>query len=1164
MPGARRKASGVVTLLFTDLVGSTVLLDRLGDDAAEDVRCRHFTLLRRALADTGGEEIKNLGDGLMASFTSPLEALSCAVAMQRSVAEANQSEAAVDLQIRIGLHAGEAILDDGDYHGTAVVVAKRLCDRADGGQILAGDLLRVLVGSRGGFRFRPAGHLSLKGLAEPLAAVVVDWEEATSPAPASAPAPALPAVAPRRRSNRGSPLLVGRESELARLDGELNRARAGELRCVVITSEAGMGKTRLAEEFAERHSPGAHVVAARAYPLGGTLAFSLWAEALEPALAAMSADDVVRLCGGFVDDLAGLLHGVAAVRASGPAGAAEPPRLRLIEGLTRLLDGLCRDRPVIALLDDVHLADPSSWDVLRHVTRRLPDLALLVVATARPAELAANDVAAQVLLELEQDGALARLELGPLPRAGLAALAEALIERRPPPALVDWIEDRTRGNVLFANGLLRAVLEEGGDLANPRLERLPESLTERVISRLKSTSEAERRTLELIAVLGRPAALGELGIITGRRLEELAPILSALLAIRSVTEEERGRDLIYEIHHPLVRDIIYQAAGGARRRLLHRDVAAALSSLGRTAEAARHFARCADVGDADAIDALREAVRQAEGREAYREALELLGELGELLPSGDPRWLEVSEAMSWGAEWVVDHRADGHALLGIRALRELDGLLATSPDAARRAAVKFRLANFLAWGTGELEEAESALRDAAALFGPADDRRQAMLVDRELAWVQGLRGNFEAMETRAALVAEEAAAIGDRFVEMQAQSAAGYAGGFRGRFRVAEDRLRRVTAIAREDLKVYRETAVAAMIAAVIILEGRTQEAASLMAEAKAADSRYRDTVLLELETGVHWLAGDYRAALATAREAAAWSPSLSPRRAMGGAFAAIPAIEAGETAEAERFIARSKGALRHNDWSMFLQLCVHGEGLLAWHQGRSGEALAALRRSATTMLDWGAHAWAVFSLADLAEIEATIGDPAAARATARRLDHTAEVTGAAVHRGLSALAWSQAEQAAGNASEAASHARTALAELGTSGWRVMVARAHDALGRSTAQVDRDVALAAFGAAVDIFEAAGAVLRRDRALEALRTLGSPGRRAAAAVGGPASLTAREREVARLAAGGCSAREIAGELFVSERTIETHLTRVYAKLGVTSKVELVRRAAELPL
>lgn len=90
MAEAGRRPSGVVTLLFTDVVGSTELLDQVGDDVAEEMRCRHFTLLRRALDDAGGSEVKNLGDGLMASFTSPRDALGCAVAMQRAVADANR------------------------------------------------------------------------------------------------------------------------------------------------------------------------------------------------------------------------------------------------------------------------------------------------------------------------------------------------------------------------------------------------------------------------------------------------------------------------------------------------------------------------------------------------------------------------------------------------------------------------------------------------------------------------------------------------------------------------------------------------------------------------------------------------------------------------------------------------------------------------------------------------------------------------------------------------------------------------------------------------------------------------------------------------------------------------------------------------------------------
>jgi class 3 adenylate cyclase len=156
--------SGVVALLFTDLVGSTEMLDRLGDDAAEELRRVHFSLLRAAVADPEGQEIKSLGDGLRVSFASPVQAVGCAVAMQRAIATHNRDHADQELRVRIGLHAGDPVREEDDLFGTAVVVARRLCDRAEGGQILASELLAALVGSRGGFRFRPVGRLPLKGL----------------------------------------------------------------------------------------------------------------------------------------------------------------------------------------------------------------------------------------------------------------------------------------------------------------------------------------------------------------------------------------------------------------------------------------------------------------------------------------------------------------------------------------------------------------------------------------------------------------------------------------------------------------------------------------------------------------------------------------------------------------------------------------------------------------------------------------------------------------------------------------------------------------------------------------------------------------------------------------------------------------------------------------
>src|SRR5437764_6638272 len=129
------------------MIGSTGSLVRIGDAAAEELRLRHVDLLRQAVAAEGGSEVKNLGDGLMVAFASPLAALRCAVAIQQAIDDDNR-RAGSQVQVRVGLHAGEPVRHEGDYFGTPVVVAKRLCDQARGEQILASALVRGLVGNR--------------------------------------------------------------------------------------------------------------------------------------------------------------------------------------------------------------------------------------------------------------------------------------------------------------------------------------------------------------------------------------------------------------------------------------------------------------------------------------------------------------------------------------------------------------------------------------------------------------------------------------------------------------------------------------------------------------------------------------------------------------------------------------------------------------------------------------------------------------------------------------------------------------------------------------------------------------------------------------------------------------------------------------------------------
>lgn len=163
-----------MTVLFTDLVASTELLSRVGETAADELRREHFALLRSAIDETGGREVKNLGDGLMVAFGGVVSALSCAVAMQQAMTARPPSSE--PMSIRVGVAVGEADVDGGDYFGLPVVQAARLCAKAAGGEILATDVVRLLARSRGGFDLESVGLLELKGLEEPVEGFLVRWE----------------------------------------------------------------------------------------------------------------------------------------------------------------------------------------------------------------------------------------------------------------------------------------------------------------------------------------------------------------------------------------------------------------------------------------------------------------------------------------------------------------------------------------------------------------------------------------------------------------------------------------------------------------------------------------------------------------------------------------------------------------------------------------------------------------------------------------------------------------------------------------------------------------------------------------------------------------------------------------------------------------------------
>jgi class 3 adenylate cyclase len=178
-PAARgapsREPGGLVTILFTDVEGSTALTERVGDAKAREVLRAHERIVREALRSHGGSEIKHTGDGIMASFPSATWAVEAAIAMQRAFAEYNET-AEEPIKMCIGLNAGEPIAEEKDLFGTAVNMAARIAAKAEGGEILASDVVRQLVAGKG-FLFSDRGEVELKGFEEPVRLYEVRWKD---------------------------------------------------------------------------------------------------------------------------------------------------------------------------------------------------------------------------------------------------------------------------------------------------------------------------------------------------------------------------------------------------------------------------------------------------------------------------------------------------------------------------------------------------------------------------------------------------------------------------------------------------------------------------------------------------------------------------------------------------------------------------------------------------------------------------------------------------------------------------------------------------------------------------------------------------------------------------------------------------------------------------
>jgi class 3 adenylate cyclase len=166
---------GTVTILFSDIEGSTQMTERLGDQRMQQVLRDHNDIVRHQVAAYGGFEVKSLGDGFMLAFSSARRALQCAMAIQRAFAAHNHEHSEEPVRVRMGLHTGEFVQEMDDFFGKNVILASRIADRAHGGEILVSSLLKELTDSAGDIQFGEGQEMELKGLSGLNRVYLVDW-----------------------------------------------------------------------------------------------------------------------------------------------------------------------------------------------------------------------------------------------------------------------------------------------------------------------------------------------------------------------------------------------------------------------------------------------------------------------------------------------------------------------------------------------------------------------------------------------------------------------------------------------------------------------------------------------------------------------------------------------------------------------------------------------------------------------------------------------------------------------------------------------------------------------------------------------------------------------------------------------------------------------------
>ncbi len=960
--------------------------------------------------------------------------------------------------------------------------------------------------------------------------------------------------------------LIGREDELARLTGVLERARGGQARAVLVAGDAGVGKTRMLDEVAGLAArSGMTVLTGHCVDLGDVgLPYLPFTEVLGVLAADARFTDLLA-AHPVVDRLLG--GGAETVRDTGG-------RLRLFEGIAGLLADLADIAPLLLVLEDLHWADQSSRDLLRFLLSRgilqrsaggAPTHRLAVFASYRADDLHRRHPLRPLLAELVRLPSVERLELRPMPDAEVARLVRALREDPLPDTTVRRIVERAEGNAFYAEELLAATDTEAGGV--------PSGLADVLLIRFEQLSDTTQQVLRTAAVAGRRVEHDLLRDAVGLPEDEL----------ESALREAVGRQLLvpgaadtYAFRHALAREAVYADLLPGERARLHGAFARLLTGRSRRAESAaeraHHYRESHDL--AEALAASLEAADHARSLGAPAEELRHLETALDLWQAVEPSARPTGEGIDRVTLTLRASAAAAHAGQAQRAVSLTRAALAgigQDTDSELAARVRYTLAGNLI-GVDSLAAAFSYSSEALAMI-PADPPSPTWVwaaATHVLAARQvGENGTALRVAREALGVAEQldvADARADLLISLAVLEGSGR------RSREGRERLREARELARRsgnapvEMRALFSLAIGCFEAGDLdeclpwLTEGLDRaRRAGLLSSPYPLEMRYLR--LLVLYTLGRW---------EECVRAAAADAEVLPA---AGVYTVGPALYAalarGDLTAADRARTLLEGPF---DWMGTLVAGI----VLTDAAARQGQPEAAVERMRSTVAaltgDAGTPpsvtvrlaALALSAVADRAAALRLTGDEAGARGwadTATELRDLARSTAAHGEGGIP-------QGPEGQAWLARAEAEWAWAVSGpdAQAWGRAVAAFDfgDVYERARCQVRFAEALLAAErreeAAVQAHAARETAVRLGATplLEQVDTLMRRGHLAEppAADARAAVLTAREQEVLRLLALGRSNRQIGEELFITGKTASVHVSNILAKLGAASRTEAV--------